>query len=240
VPSPTPAAAPTATPLPEPTPAWTPSPTAVPTAVVLLGSGPPVRAASRTLGDGTATIQPRREALETGQGLVLSITPGQARVFLDGRALGVASDWDDRSGGAALGFRKPGKYQLRFTYPGRRDLLVAVTSGGKGAPALVRLVEELPEGLRSAVPPGELPPPDLRTAGALRFDVQPPDALVSLDGRALGPASRWSDADLSVPSPGVHEVRLSAKGRETAVLRVVASPLVEGARATVTRALSPR
>lgn len=241
--APTPVPAPpTPTPEPEPTPAWTPAPTPIPTAVVLLGSGPPVSAASRTLGDGVLKALPRRERLEVGAGLVLEVTPANARVLLDGRQAGVASDWDIRSGGAPLAFRKAGRHELRFTSVGRRDLIVEVTSGVAGVPSLVRLVEELPEGLRSsrADAPANVPRPDLVTAGALRFDVQPPDAVVSVDGRAMGPATRWKDADLSLSSPGVHEVKLTAKGRESVVLRVVASPLADPARATVTRTLEAR
>lgn len=240
--APTAPASPTPTPEPEPTPAFTPAPTPIPTAVVLLGSGPPVSATSRTLGDGVLKALPRRERLEVGEGLVLEVTPTNSRVLLDGRPAGAASDWDIRAGGAPLAFRKAGRHELRFTSVGRRDLVVEVTSGVKGVPSLVRLVEELPEGLRSSGgdAPANVPPPDLRTVGALRFDVEPPDALVSVDGRAVGPASRWKDADLSLSSPGVHEVKLTAKGRETVVLRVVASPLADVPRATVTRTLPAR
>ena len=230
--------APTVLPTPAPTPDSAPEPTAEPTPVLQLGRGTPVPATNITLGDGTVIIPPRTSRIETGGKLALRIRPDQARVFLDGRLIGVASDWDGGATGSVLSFRNPGKRRIRLAHAGRRDLLIEVDVRRRGTAETVFVEDELFPGLPSAPPgpPGNIPPPDYKTAGRIRFEVDPPQTLVAVDGNVVGAVSRWTTNDLVLSAIGVHDLTLTAPGRKPVALRILVSPVVEEPRATVRQA----
>jgi len=71
-----------------------------------------------------------------------------------------------------------------------------VNKGSREDVAVV--TESMPPGTSSA--PATLPPeerrPDAKTSGAVRFDVVPRDAAVTVNGASVGPASRFAGEDL--------------------------------------------
>src|SRR5450755_2893241 len=50
------------------------------------------------------------------------VSPDQARMYVDGRYVGIADDWDDRGGGRKFEFHRDGTHHVRFEMPGYRDL----------------------------------------------------------------------------------------------------------------------
>jgi hypothetical protein len=163
------------------------------------------------------------------RGAKINVDPTQARVFLDGRYIGISDDWDGHGGGALLLFASDGRHRLRFTYPGRRDLLVDLVVA-KDARKEVEDVEwKLEKGTPggSTGPDGKLGHPSYRTSGSLRFEVRPDDAQVMVDGKSIGPASRFAREPYRIATLGVHDVALSAPGRRTKTLRVLVSPQEE-------------
>jgi len=108
-----------------------------------LGFGESVSATSRTLGSSAAPVAARRIRLETGRAVTLRITPGQARVFLDGRFIGVADDWNGLTPESVLAPGGAGTHQLRIAHPGRRELLVELVVRPLGAAAAMVLEERL-------------------------------------------------------------------------------------------------
>ena len=84
----------------------------------------------------------------------------------------------------------------------------------------------------STGPEGKLSRPAMKTVGPVRFEVEPPDAIVNVNGRDLGPASAFRDQDLFLKDMSVYDVILSAPGYDSRALRILVSP-VAGARAVV-------
>ncbi len=202
---------------PTPQPTRTPRPTAVPTRTVPPTPVPtevpkPVRKAANL------TLSARRTVR-------INVSPDQARVFLDGKLIGISDDWDDSGGGSLVTFDKDGTHRFRFAYPGLRDLIVDVNVSPGAKDEQVEIEAKMETGTPDGPtgPPGKLKRPDYKTQGAIRFDVDPPDTNLTINGIALGPVSQWVDKDLELQAPGVHEVALSAPGREPKVLRVIAA-----------------
>ena len=54
------------------------------------------------------------------------VSPDQARMYVDGRYVGIADDWDDRGGGRKFEFAREGTHRVRFELPGYRDLNVDI------------------------------------------------------------------------------------------------------------------
>ena len=50
--------------------------------------------------------------------LKLDVSPSQARVYLDGRYIGISDDWDDAGGGSLLAFNIEGTHRLRLCCAG--------------------------------------------------------------------------------------------------------------------------
>src|SRR5450759_212622 len=50
------------------------------------------------------TEPPAYDTFSVGKAVKVNISPSQARVFLDGRYIGISDDWDDSGGGALVTF----------------------------------------------------------------------------------------------------------------------------------------
>ena len=100
---------PTRTPRAKPTDTATPVPTSPPT---ITPTPKPVIPADKTY--------------ITRRLVKMNVSPSQARIFLNGRYIGIADDWDDGGGGSLLTFTSDGRYRIRLAYPGRKDLNVDV------------------------------------------------------------------------------------------------------------------
>jgi hypothetical protein len=155
----------------------------------------------------------------------MNVSPDQARVFLDGRFIGIADDWDDAGGGALLTFVSEGRYRLRFAYPGRKDSLVDVVVAGSAVADRVEVERELEEGTPGGPtgPTGKLSRPAYQTVSLARLAVEPAFATVSVDGREMGPVSRFFEQDMLFKEPGAYEVQLSAPGYMPRKVRVLVS-----------------
>ena len=201
-------AVPTRTPRPRPTPTATPLPTATP------------------MPTPTPTPFVRPDATYITRRLVkLSVSPDQARVYLDGRYVGISDDWDDAGGGSLLAFATDGRHRLRFAFPSRKDLLVDILVTGNAVEERVEVERELERGSPDGPtgPAGKIPRPDYQTAGLARLAVEPPFARVSVDGHDMGTAGRFVEQEMQFREPGVYDVVLTAPGYQPKRLRVVVS-----------------
>lgn len=194
-----------------PTPAETATPTAVPTPV------PDLRISARL-------------------GLKLKIEPDQARVFLDGKYIGIADDWDNRGGGELLMFVLPQTrtFMLRVAHPGYADLNIEVTIGAKDAEETAEVKRALLKGTPAGPtgPEGKIPGIDASTTGKVRFEVKPKEAQILVDGQTVGTAAEWNEKDFDLTGPAVHEVVVRA-GENKKTFRVIVSPSTGTALATV-------
>ncbi|MGQ9495505.1 MAG: PEGA domain-containing protein [Thermoanaerobaculaceae bacterium] len=174
------------------------------------------------------------------------VSPEHARVFLDGQLIGTADDFDGnpdylylRPGTYTLEFVLPGYENEKVIVeagPGRYfplDFALKRKTGEKPAAWYDR-----PEGLpvarvfgKSASREKDARPdpslrPELRAPGrkggtgtgkaALRFTVEPPQAVVYLDGEFLGTGEELAQLVRAVAvEPGEHEVEVMAPGYES-------------------------
>jgi serine/threonine-protein kinase len=209
---------PTRTPRPKPTATVTPLPTATPTSTP------------------TPTPLVRPDATYITRRFVkMNVSPAQARVFLNGRYIGIADDWDDSGGGALLTFVNEGRVRLRLAYPGRKDTLVDIVVAGNAVEDRVEVDRDLEKGTPTGPtgPDGKVPRPDYQTASLARLAVEPPYATVSVEGREMGPASRFLEADMQFKEQGVYDVYLTAPGYQTRKVRVLVSLATGKERAVI-------
>jgi serine/threonine protein kinase len=173
--------------------------------------------------------------------LKLNVSPDQARVYLDGRYIGVADDWDDNGGGALLAFNIEGRHRLRLAYPEHADFIVDLTISA-GAP---QDKAEIEKKLAKGTPEGptgsdwKVRRPNYRTVGPTRFVVDPPQAVVEVNGKFRGPVSAYSDQDLILGEMGVYDVQLTAVGYQPKALRILVAPTAGELRAVVKEKLKP-
>ena len=167
--------------------------------------------------------------------LKLDISPSQARVYLDGRYIGISDDWDDAGGGSLLAFNLEGTHRLRLCAPEYRDLLVDLIVRSTATDDKVTIDRSLEKGTPDGPtgPEGKLKRPSYRTVRAAVFNVEPPDALVTVNGHELGPASKWAKEDLQFADMAVYEVLLSAPGYESKSFRILVGPTAGEVRAKV-------
>ncbi|MFI5197034.1 MAG: protein kinase [Thermoanaerobaculia bacterium] len=167
--------------------------------------------------------------------LKLDISPSQARVYLDGRYIGISDDWDDAGGGSLLAFNLEGTHRFRLCAPGYRDLLVDLIVRSTATDDKVTVERSLEKGTPDGPtgPEGRLKHPSYRTVRDAIFNVEPPSALVTINGRELGPASKWEKEDLQFADMAVYEVLLSAPGYESKSFRILVGPTAGEIRANV-------
>ncbi len=237
--TPTPAAEPTAAPTPEATPQATPQATPRPTRPPRVHPTPtprPVATAAPAPTKAAEPAGPRADLTVTVRRFVkLNVKPEQARVFLDGRFIGIADDWDDSGGGALLTFVLEGRHSLRIAAPGRRDLNVDVVAAGTATQDKAEIARSLEPGTPSGPtgPDGNLPRPEYRTVGPIRFAVEPESTVFLVDGKEMGLASKYAKEDLRLREPGVYQISLVAPGHVPRTFRVIVSLSTSEARAVV-------
>jgi hypothetical protein len=165
----------------------------------------------------------------------INVSPGQARVFLDGKCIGISDDWDGAGGGALLSFNVEGNHRLRFTYPGHRDLHVDLAVKSNAVDDRIEIDTEMQKGAPEGPtgPEGKFRRPRYRTVRPANFSVEPADATVSVNGRELGPASKWAKEDLIFADQAVYDVTLSAPGYEPLTVRVLSAPTAGEVRAVI-------
>ena len=205
-------------------------PTAAPqeaTAVAAAVPTAPPKAPAQKPADLTVTVR---------RFLKLDLSPNQARVYLDGRPIGISDDWDDAGGGSLLAFNLEGTHRLRICAPGYHDLLVDLIVQSTATDDKVTINRSLEKGTPDGptgpawLPEGKLKHPNYRTMRDAVFNVEPPDAMVSVNGREVGPASK---KDFQFVEMAVYEVLLTAPGYESKSLRVLVGPAAGEVRANI-------
>ncbi len=196
-------------------------------------------AASATAAPRTATAAPAAKRADLTvtirRFLKINVSPSQARVYLDGNYIGISDDWDDAGGGSLLTFNLEGQHRLRICYPEHRDLLVDVVVRSTSSDDKVTIEQDLPKGTPDGPtgPDGKLHRPDYKSIGAAIFNVTPPDAIVSVNGKEFGPASNWHDAEMQFPSMAVYQIGLTAPGYQPKTIRLLVAPTAGELRATI-------
>jgi hypothetical protein len=162
-------------------------------------------------------------------------SPQQARLYLDGRYIGIADDWDNRGGGKELE-PGPGAHFVRMELPGYRSMTLEIDvtpDADKDSPSID---DELDR--RERAPYDSLPAPYDRTTGAVEFAVEPPSATVTEGGRELGPASGFGPASpLQLSGPAVHDLVIATSGYRPRLVRILVAPNAGKDRAQVKLAL---
>ena len=207
------------TPIPRPTRVRpSPVPTAEPPRVAAAEPPPPPPAAE------PAPARPSRvdATYETRSTVRFTSSPEQARLYVDGRYIGIADDWDGRGGGRPLQLEKEGAHLVRMELPGYRPMTLQIDVH-PDADDSVSIDEELDR--RDRVPYEKLPAVYDRTTSAVEFSVVPPDAGISEDGKALGPASDFGPGSpLKLSGPRVYDLMLSAPGYKPKLVRILVAP----------------
>jgi hypothetical protein len=167
--------------------------------------------------------------------LKIDVSPSQARVYLDGRYIGISDDWDDSGGGSLLAFPFEGTHRVRLCAPDHRDLLVDLIVRSTATDDKVKIDSSLEKGSPEGPtgPEGKLKRPSYRTVRGAVFNVVPPDAVVSVNGREVGPASKFAKEDLQFADMAVYEVLLTAPGYESKSLRILVGPAAGEVRANI-------
>ena len=196
------------------------------------GEGGLGRAAARPAAPDRSDRPERVDAVyETRRGVRFTSSPEQARLYVDGRYIGIADDWDNRGGGRQLEFEKPGTHYVRMELPGYRAMHLQIDVTPRGDDS-VSIDEELDR--NSKVPYEKLPSPSGRTTGDVEFLVHPSDAVVSEGERTLGPVSSFGpDSPLRLRGPMVHDLLLSAPGYKPRLVRILVSENAGADRARV-------
>ncbi|HTY42779.1 MAG TPA: serine/threonine-protein kinase [Thermoanaerobaculia bacterium] len=250
-----------ATPAPMPTPAEAPSPAPAETPAAA-AIGAPAEPAEPTVPKPRATSKPRtapapRVAVsaapaaaapaataapskpdrvdaryETRRAVRFTSSPQQARLYLDGRYIGIADDWDNRGGGKELEPGKAGTHYVRMELPGYRPMTIEIEvtpDAGKDSPSVD---EELDR--REHVAYDKLPAPYASTTGAVEFDVEPSGAVIMESGKEIGSAGAFGPASpLQLKGPAVHDLLLVASGFRPQLVRILVAPNAGKDRATV-------
>ncbi len=165
-------------------------------------------------------------------------SPDQARLYLDGRYIGIADDWDNRGGGRELEFPRPGTHYVRMELPGYRPLVVEIDvadDADRDSPSIDQEMDR-----RDRVAYDHLSAPTDRTTGAIEFTVDPPGATIMENGREIGPASAFGSASpLRLGGPAVHDLLIAASGYRPKLVRILVAPNAGKDRATVGVSLKP-
>jgi len=164
-------------------------------------------------------------------------SPEQARLYVDGRYVGIADDWDNRGGGREYQFDKPGSHVVRMELPGYRTkrFEIDVSPDGGGGDS-VSIDEELERNQR--LPFEKLPAPADRTTAEVEFQVEPPETVVMEGEKTLGPASSFGTGSPLKLTPGtVHDLVLTAPGYRPKLVRVLVAPNAGRDRAKISEKL---
>jgi PEGA domain-containing protein len=158
------------------------------------------------------------------------IHPEEAQLYLDGRLIGIADDFDGYPGYLAV---KPGRHVLLFQYRGYHSLSFTLSLRAGEVVDLDQSMVRLSAGQKEEPPPppppaapesgSENPPSAERGAeggrkgyGTLRLTVTPPEARVILDGDFFGTGAEISRLHGGIPlSAGTHRVRVNLAGYKT-------------------------
>jgi hypothetical protein len=204
-------------------PAARPSPRRAPTAPPVeevVAAAPPAPAAPPPA---RASSKPDRidATYTTRKGVRFTSSPEQARLYVDGRYVGIADDWDNRGGGRAYEF-DGGTHYVRLELPGYQTKQLEIDVRADAGDS-ISIDEELER--YSRAPFEKLPAVADRTTGPVELHIDPPDASVSEEGRYVGPASSFGPGSpMQLKGPAVHDLVVSAAGYKPKMIRILVAP----------------
>jgi hypothetical protein len=147
-------------------------------------------------------------------------SPDQARLIIDGHSVGIADDWDNRGGGRSFEFEHPGPHRVRMELPGYRTLHLRIEVSPTAEKDNISIDDELDR--KEKIGYEKLPSVYDRTTGPAVFFVEPPDAVVTEDGKTLGSASGFGPGSpLQLHGPMVHDLILAAPGHRSKLVRIL-------------------
>ena len=158
----------------------------------------------------------------TRRGVRFTSSPEQLRLYVDGRYVGIADDWDNRGGGRTFEFETDGTHYVRMELPGyqTRQLEIQVRPDAGDSISIDEDLERY-----SKLQYEKLPAVADRTTGAVELQVEPPEASVSQDGKPIGAASSFGPGSpLKLKGPMVHDLELSAPGYKPKTIRILVAP----------------
>ncbi len=162
--------------------------------------------------------------LEARRGVYFGVQPGEARVFLGRRFLGLAREWMGPGKGRTL-ILPIGRHWARIAYPGRKDIIVDITIDKQAEAEFeeinVILVNGKPWGPLS--PPGGYPRAEFETQGWITLSVTPLDTKILIDGKLVGTVEELQAQGIMLKQPGFYQVSLVA-ARKRRTYSVLVSP----------------
>jgi predicted Ser/Thr protein kinase len=170
-----------------------------------------------------ASLEPADRAYRTRRSARFSgASPDQARLFVDGKYVGIVDDWDNHGGGKDLEFTN-GPHRVRMELPGYRTLEIDLNVTPSAEEEVVTIEDELKR--ISKVPYPKIGPTvNGHTRGAVQLEVDPPEAELSEGEKKIGFAAQFgASSPLKLSGPMVHELVLSAPGYESRTVRVLVS-----------------
>jgi TonB family protein len=228
---------------PTPSPSRVPSPTATPPTPTPRPTAPPERRSVVAVPvppePPSGEPAPEARVYRTRRGILFTLAPEQARVFLDARYIGIVDDWDGRGGGLVLEIAQRGPHHLRLELPGFRPFEAEIDVSPNAPEQTIELGDDLERLSRS--PYARLAKLLGSTRRYLALVIDSPDAQVSVDGMAPIPAGTVSPReplDLS-GAPGAHDITISSPGRPLRTVRVIVAPNAPSEFATIRVALNP-
>ena len=188
---------------------------------------PPADTEARAPASEAAAAEPKGEpadhAYTTRHSVRFTSSPDQARLTIDGRAVGIADDWDNRGGGREFVFDTPGPHSVRMELPGYRTVRLRIDVSPSADKDSISIDDELDRQERVSYP--KLPSVYDRTTGPVVFQVEPPDAVVMEGEKTWGPVSQFGpDSPLSLRGPAVHDLLLASPGFRPQLVRILVAP----------------
>ena len=151
-----------------------------------------------------------------------SSSPEQARIYVDGKFVGIADDWDGHGGGKELEFAN-GTHRVRLELPGYETLRIDMVVVPSAEDDTVKIDDELKR--TSRVPYPKIGPSIAGdTKGLVEIEAEPADADVFEGEKKIGIAAQFgSSSPLKLSGPKVHEFTLSAPGFQPKTVRILVS-----------------
>ncbi|HEV2065121.1 MAG TPA: protein kinase [Thermoanaerobaculia bacterium] len=183
-------------------------------------------------GNGSHAQEPADRLYRTRRSARFGVSPDQARIYVDGRYVGIADDWDGHGGGRDLEFTN-GTHRVRLELPGYQTIQIDMVVAPSADDDTVKLDDELKR-LQKVSYPKIGPSLAGHTRGQAEFEVEPSDAELSEGDRKLGIAAEFgASSPLRLSGPRVHELVVSAPGYEPKTVRVLVSANSDNDRAKV-------
>lgn len=159
------------------------------------------------------------QVIRCSEGIYFDVNPEQALVTINGEPVGEAKQWSRSRN--AFRFPRAGVYFVGLSAPGRKTEWIRVTVEAGASETVVKVAVRLADLGRD-----RLPAAAMVVSEGIYFDVEPDNALVTINGSPLGEAKQWSRRRnaYTFAAAGVYRVELSCRGCRTATFTVTVDP----------------